>query len=201
MQHPCPSAIIDKRERREMATERKFKRGGRVRPMKRLFYIVAAALAVMATDTTEAADKAAAFLKTVEGFRATAYSDAAGKSTIGYGFTSTAMIGRGRITETEASTELSRLCRSISARLRAELGSQKLTVAEESAVVSFIYNVGWGNFRTSTMCRMLKEGKRGWVVADEFARWVYVTKGGRKVVCNGLKRRREKERRRFMGRC
>lgn len=169
--------------------------------MKRIIYIAITALAMMATDTTEAVDKAATFLKTVEGFRATAYSDAAGKSTIGYGFTSTAMVGKGRITEKEASAELSRLCRAISARLRAELGSQNLTVAEEAAVISFIYNVGWKNFRTSTMCRMLKEGKRGKVVADEFARWVYVTKGNRKVVCRGLKIRREKERRQFMGRC
>lgn len=169
--------------------------------MKRIIYIAIMAMAVMATDTTEAVDKAAKFLKTVEGFRATAYSDAAGKSTIGYGFTSSAMVGRGRITEKEASAELSRLCRAISARLRAELGSQKLTVAEESAVISFIYNVGWKNFKASTMCRMLKEGKRGKVVADEFARWVYVTKGNRKVVCKGLKTRREKERRRFMGLC
>lgn len=168
--------------------------------MKRIIYLVCMALSMIATDTKEAVDKTATFLKTVEGFRATVYSDAAGKSTIGYGFTSKAMIGKGRITETEASAELSRLCRSISARLRAELGSQKLTVAEESAVISFIYNVGWGNFRTSTMCRMLKEGKRGGVVADEFARWVYVTKDNRKVVCDGLKRRREKERRMFMGR-
>lgn len=169
--------------------------------MKRIIYLVSMALSMIATDTTKAVDKATMFLKTLEGFRATAYSDVAGKSTIGYGFTSKAMVCKGRITETEASAELSRLCWSISARLRAELGSQTLTVAEETAVISFIYNVGWENFRTSTMCRMLKEGKRGMVVADEFARWVYVTKGSRKVVCKGLKIRREKERMKFMGGC
>lgn len=169
--------------------------------MKRIIYLVCMALSMIAADTTEAADKAAKFLKTVEGFSATAYSDVAGKNTIGYGFTSKAMIGKGRITETEASAELSRLCRAISARLRAELGMQKLTVSEEAAVISFIYNVGWENFRSSTMCRLLKEGKRGSVVAAEFARWVYVTKGNRKVVCKGLKIRREKERRAFLGRC
>lgn len=176
--------------------------------MKRLIYIVAMALAMMATaflalhpQRADAVDRAAKFLKTVEGFSATAYSDVAGKSTIGYGFTSKAMIGKGRISEREASAELSRLCRAISARLRAELGRQKLTVSEEAAVISFIYNVGWENFRSSTMCRLLKEGKRGSVVAAEFARWVYVTKGNRKVVCKGLKIRREKERRAFLGRC
>lgn len=167
--------------------------------MKTIAYIVATALAVMMADTTEAATKAAAFLKTVEGFRSTAYSDAAGNRTIGYGFTSASWVGKKRVSEGEASVELSRICRRLSAMLRAELGGQTLTVAEEAALISFIYNVGWGNFKSSTMCRLLKEGKRGAVVADEFTRWVYVTKGGRKVVCDGLKSRRTKERRQFMG--
>ena len=167
--------------------------------MRTLAYIVVAALAVMGIDTTEAATKAAAFLKTVEGFRSTAYDDAAGNRTIGYGFTSADMIGKGRITEGEASVELARICRSLSSKLRAELGGQRLTVAEEAALISFIYNIGWSNFKGSTMCRLLKEGKRGRVVADEFNRWVYVTKGGRKVVCDGLKTRRAMERQRFMG--
>lgn len=167
--------------------------------MRAIRYIVVAALAVMGIDTTEAATKAAAFLKTVEGFRPTEYKDSVGNRTIGYGFTSSAMLGKGRLTEAEASVELSRICRGISAKLRAELGNQRLSVAEESAVISFIYNVGWANFKASTMCRLLKGGKRGKVVADEFNRWVYVTKGGRKVVCDGLKTRRAKERQRFMG--
>lgn len=167
--------------------------------MRAIRYIVVAALAVMCTDTAEAAKKATAFLKTVEGFRSTAYHDAAGNRTIGYGFTSAEMLCKVRITEVEASMELARICRDISARLRAELGGQRLTVAEEAALISFIYNVGWSNFKTSTMCRLLKEGKRGRVVADEFNKWVYVTKGGRKVVCDGLKTRRAMERQRFMG--
>ena len=167
--------------------------------MRTLAYILVAALAVMTIDTAEAATRAAAFLKTVEGFRSTAYSDAAGNRTIGYGFTSADMIGKGRISEGEASVELVRICRVLASRLRTELHGQHLTIAEEAALISFIYNIGWSNFKTSTMCRLLKEGKRGRVVADEFDKWVYVTKGGRKVVCDGLKSRRGKERQRFMG--
>lgn len=167
--------------------------------MRALAYILVSALAVMGIDTTEAATRAAAFLKTVEGFRSTAYADAAGNRTIGYGFTSEEMLGKRRLTENEASVELVRICRVLASRLRTELHGQRLTIAEEAALISFIYNVGWSNFKTSTMCRLLKEGKRGRVVADEFNKWVYVTKGGRKVVCDGLKSRREKERQRFMG--
>ena len=167
--------------------------------MKSIIKIVFAAFAMMIANSTEAETKAATFLKTVEGFRSTAYDDAAGNRTIGYGFTSADMIGKGRISEGEASVELARICRSLSSKLRTELGGQRLTVAEEAALISFIYNIGWSNFKGSTMCRLLKEGKRGRVVADEFNKWVYVTKGGRKVVCDGLKTRRAMERQRFMG--
>lgn len=166
--------------------------------MRAIAYIALAALVVMATGATEAETRAATFLKSIEGFRPTAYTDAAGNLTIGYGFTSADMVGKGYLSEVEASAALYDICHDISTRLRAELGGQRLTVAEEAALISFIYNVGWYNFKTSTMCRLLKEGKRGKVVADEFLRWVYVTKGGRKVVCDGLKIRRARERMQFM---
>ena len=161
--------------------------------------IAIAAIVVMMADTTEAATKAVGFLKGIEGFRAVPYLDASGKRAIGYGFTSASMIRKGLLTEREASVELMRLCRTISRQLRAELGSQRLTVREEAALISFIYNVGWYNFRASTMCRLLKEGKRGEEVSREFGKWVYVTKNGRKVICKGLQARREKERRWFEG--
>lgn len=160
--------------------------------------ILIAMFAACAALTAQASHKAAAFIKGMEGFKSTAYSDAAGKRTIGYGFTSKAMLCKRRLTEAEASVELARICGEISKKLRTEIKGKPLTASEEAAVVSFIYNVGWATFKRSTMCRLLKEGKRGAVVAAEFSKWVYVTKGGRKVVCKGLKRRRAKERRKFM---
>ena len=168
--------------------------------MRRLAVAVAvAAFVVMIAEDTDAATQAAGFLKTAEGYRPTPYTDAAGNKTIGYGFTSAEMIGCGLISEKDASVELLRLCRSISRRLRMELGTQRLAVNQEAALISFIYNIGWGNFKTSTMCRLLKEGKRGTEVSKEFGRWVYVTKDGKKVVSEGLRKRRERERRWFEG--
>ena len=146
-----------------------------------------------------ASSRAVALIKSVEGFSATTYRDAVGIRAIGYGFTSEWLVSREQMTKAEASLELSRICRQIICQLRRELYGQRLTEGEEAAVVSFIYNVGWANFKASTMCRLLKKGKRGKVVADEFTRWVYVTKNGRKVVCDGLKTRRAMERQRFMG--
>ena len=165
--------------------------------MKRLVIVgMAVVIGTMAMGGT--IDKATGLLKGFEGFRSSVYKCDAGKATIGYGFTSKAMIAKGHITEADASKELKRICEGIALKLRKEIGTAKpLTASQEAAVVSFVYNVGWTSFKTSTMCRLLKEGKRGAVVGAEFRKWVYVTKGGKKVVSKGLANRRAKEARIF----
>lgn len=64
---------------------------------------------------------------------------------------------------------------------------------EFDALVSFVYNVGQGNFEDSTMLRLLNEGKPRDVVAKEFDRWIYAN--GK--VLEGLVKRRETERNLF----
>lgn len=156
--------------------------------------MLAAALAMAAGAYGSATDKAVDLVKGFEGFRPSVYRCEAGKATIGYGFTSAALVGKGHMTEAEASSELERLCGGISDKLHAELGvGNPLAPHEEAAVVSFIYNVGWGNFKKSTMCKLLKEGKRGAIVGVEFHKWTYVTKGGKKTTSKGLQSRRLKE--------
>lgn len=161
--------------------------------------VTTAILAMASTALCDTIDKAAALLKGFEGFRPSVYKCEAGKDTIGYGFTSKELIAKGRMTEAEASAKLKRMCESITLKLREELGKgNTLTASEESAIVSFIYNVGWYNFKASTLCRLLKEGRRGAVIGVELRKWVYVTKGGKKVVSKGLARRRDKEARTFL---
>lgn len=162
--------------------------------MKKLLMTATALLAMAYTAMGDTIDKASALLKGFEGFRPSVYKCEAGKDTIGYGFTSKELIAKGRMTETEASTELKRICEGIAKNLRAELGNgNTLTASEEAAIVSFIYNVGWYNFKTSTLCRLLKEGRRGAIIGVELRKWVYVTKGGKKVVSKRLANRRGKE--------
>ncbi len=60
-----------------------------------------------------------------------------------------------------------------------------LTVHEIAAVMDFIYNVGAGNFKSSTLLRMINEGHYD-LAAKEFERWDEA--GGR--VMAGLLRRR-----------
>jgi lysozyme len=62
---------------------------------------------------------------------------------------------------------------------------------ELEALISFVYNIGQGNFSTSTMRRLLNAGEPRIVVANEFDRW---NKAGGKVLAGLVTRRRmEKE--------
>ena len=151
-------------------------------------------VAILAAASVSYGATAPELLKGFEGFRPSVYKCEAGKSTIGYGFTAKNLIAKGHMTEVDATAELKRICDGIAARLRKEVGAAKpLTPSQEAALVSFIYNVGWASFKNSNMCRLLKNGKRGAVVGLEFHKWVYVTKGGKRVVSKGLANRRHKE--------
>lgn len=56
------------------------------------------------------------------------------------------------------------------------------------AYTSFVFNVGCGKFRSSTMLRLLNSGQYA-ASCDQFPRWVYANKR----VLNGLKVRRTEE--------
>jgi len=61
-----------------------------------------------------------------------------------------------------------------------------------ASLVSFAYNVGVGNFSTSTLLRKLNKGDYD-CVPKELRRWVYGTVDGKRKKLNGLVNRREKE--------
>ena len=165
--------------------------------MKALLLIAVAAMAV----TSAEADATTDFIKSLEGFSPTPYECRSGGRTIGYGSTSPALLARGYVTEAEATGELRRACDRIAARLRSAMGlGSVLKPNEETAVVSFIYNVGWGAFARSTLCARIKRAERGATVAAEFGRWKYVTnRSGRKEVSAGLVKRRRREASMFQG--
>lgn len=139
------------------------------------------------------ADRAEDFIKEHEGFRASVYLCQAGERAIGYGFTDPLLISKGTISRADADKELNRICVDIRNKLRRDLKVQRLTEREETAVISFIYNVGWYNFKCSKMFRLILHGKRGNLVANEFKRWIYITHNGRKVKSNGIEKRRNAE--------
>ncbi len=138
--------------------------------------------------------KAAELAERFEGFSAYPYRDVLASEqtwTIGYG--STTINGDG-VTPVTADTppidketaalwlenEMARGLRTIDACV-----TVLLTENQRAALLDFIYNVGEGAFRTSTLRRKLQEGDYAGA-ADEFVRWDHA--GGR--VVPGLLRRR-----------
>lgn len=142
------------------------------------------------------AESTADFIKRFEKYSETVYTCESGRKTIGYGFTDTSLVAKGSITRADADKELNRLCNSIAARVRREVAKgngKPLTAKEETAIVSFVYNVGWHNFKRSSLLRLLKHGKRGGAIGAELRKWKYVTANGRKKVSKGLAKRRNAE--------
>ena len=126
------------------------------------------------------------FIKRHEALRLNAYLDAVGVWTIGYGHTKTAKKG---MTITEAEAE--KLLVDDLKTAEEEINSHNLPLKQHQfdALVSFVFNVGVGNFRRSTLLKRLKANPNDPDIANQFKRWVY---GGGKVL-PGLVRRRNEE--------
>jgi lysozyme len=136
------------------------------------------------------------FIARHEGFRARAYSDAAGYETIGYGHRVTAgeRYPHG-IGEEAARRLLAADAGQAEEAVRAGVGVA-LIQAEFDALISFTFNVGAGAFARSTLRQRLNAGDFTGA-ADEFLRWNKLRVNGALCVSPGLTRRREDERRLF----
>jgi lysozyme len=136
-------------------------------------------------------DRGLALIRRFEGFRASAYRDAAGIWTIGFGHTSAAGAPHVRpgmkISRKEAEQILARDV-SLFARGVRELLDVELGDCQFSALVSFAYNVGLAAFRGSSVLRAVNAGQFQ-AVPGLMVLWV---KAGGKVV-PGLVARRAAE--------
>lgn len=131
-----------------------------------------------------------ALIQQWEGKRLTAYQDVAGVWTVGYGSTRDVRPGM-RITEAEAV-----------ARLRIDLADAEQAVwnavdvdlndNQFGALVSFVFNVGAGAFRGSSLLRKLNAGDYG-AVPGELAKWNKARVNGRLQPVAGLSNRRAAE--------
>ena len=126
------------------------------------------------------------FIKAHEGLRLDAYLCPAGVPTIGYGHTYNVKMGD-RITEGQAERLL--IGDLIVAETEVNRYGFDLTQNQFDALVSFVFNIGAGNFRSSTLLKRLKANPNDPDIANQFKRWVY---GGGKVL-PGLVRRRNEE--------
>lgn len=132
-------------------------------------------------------------IKGFEKLRLTAYLDAVGVWTIGYGHTLSAVPGM----QISALRALDLLSQDVES---AEFTVQRfvrvpITQYEFDALVSLVFNIGGGAFKSSTILRLINERAEPMRIAAEFKRWVYGN--GKKL--GGLELRRAAERRMYLG--
>ena len=134
-------------------------------------------------------------IKEFEGFRATAYICPANVVTVGYG--TTRIQGKAIQLGTTITTDEADMFLDEDLKTFENTINQNVTVEisqnQFDAIVSFVYNVGAGNFNKSTLLKKVNasEFKKA---ADEFLKW---NKAGGKIL-KGLTNRRTAERELFL---
>lgn len=136
-------------------------------------------------------EKAIDLIKKYEGFSARPYKCPAGVLTIGYG--RTIDVRPYEITTEEAETiwldkYVKTIADQILAIVKVELSNNQIC-----ALIDFIYNLGIGNFKSSTLLRKINQGDFS-AAANEFLKW---NKAGG-IVLKGLENRRIAERMLFL---
>ena len=139
-------------------------------------------------------DNCLAIVRRFEGFRASPYLCPAGVPTIGYGSTryedgskvqlTDAPITQERADQIMLSTLSTEYAPAVNRYVRAPI-----TQNQFDALVSFVFNVGGGAFRDSTLLKLLNAGQYD-DAAEQFDKWVYAD--GK--ILPGLVKRRAAER-------
>lgn len=136
-------------------------------------------------------------IKHFEGSRLTAYKDPVGIWTIGWGHTGPDVYPGLQISLKQAEQFLEHDLVEHEDFVK-NTTSVPLNGNQLAAVVSFAFNAGNGNFKSSTLRKKLnKKDYNG--AADELLKWVYGTAHGQKIKLEGLGRRRRQERNLFLG--
>ena len=132
-------------------------------------------------------------IKNFEGLELKAYKDSVGILTIGYGSTGSHVKSGMTITAEQAEEllkqDVSRFEKGVN-----DLVKVSLTQNQFDALVSFSFNLGLGNLKSSTLLKKLNASDYTGAV-NEFLRW---NRAGGKVL-NGLTRRRQAEKDMFEG--
>lgn len=135
--------------------------------------------------------------KHFEGLYLNAYLCPSGIPTIGYGHTDNVQLGQ-RCTEAQANEWLRQdLAESYAAV--DELVKVEITGGQREALADFVFNLGRGRLKDSTLLKLVNSGKFA-EAADEFPKWCHGTdpKTGEKIKLDGLVRRRGAERELFL---
>jgi lysozyme len=141
----------------------------------------------MAVNQFTYGGKGLALTEQFEGCRLTAYQDQVGVWTIGYGHTGPEVCAEMAITQEQAQDLLAKDVSSATECVNNAV-MVELMQEEFDALVDFVFNLGGGAFRQSTLLRLLNAGNFA-SAAAQFAQW---DRAGGAVVA-GLLRRRQAE--------
>jgi len=137
-------------------------------------------------------EKGIDIIKKHEGYRSNAYLCPAGVWTIGWGntfYSDGTKVKEGDFIYTrDANQLLMNIINQFEIKAK-ELVEVDLQQHQWDAIISFIYNIGIGNFRRSTLLKKLNENPNDPTIIHEFLRW---NKAGGKIL-KGLKKRRNQE--------
>ena len=126
-------------------------------------------------------------IKTFEGYRENAYLDPVGIWTIGYGHTGGVQEGD-TVTEKDADILLQQDLKAAEDTVNAT--GLKLSQLQFDALVSLVYNIGSGNFQSSTLLKLLGQSTKPRPELEQW--WKVWNKAGGQVL-KGLERRRAAE--------
>ncbi|MFC6277299.1 lysozyme [Psittacicella hinzii] len=145
------------------------------------------------TSTELALNTALKYVKRFEGLKLKPYLDPVGIQTIGYGITDKEVLKKYKngMDEKTAHYLLLKELKTFATQVD-DLVKVKLNANQKAALYSFVYNVGIGNFKKSTMLKLINENKLE-QAATQFDRWTYAS--GKQL--NGLINRRKTERELF----
>ncbi len=134
-----------------------------------------------------------ALIKKYEGCKLFAYRDSVGIPTVGYGHTKNVMMGMA-ITQKQADEFLL----ADIAPVEKALNNLHINFSQQQfdALCSWIFNLGIGNFNSSTMKKKIVGGASDLEITDQLVKWHNA--GGKPLL--GLKRRRVAEANMFIGR-
>lgn len=138
-------------------------------------------------------EKGVELIKRFEGCKLYAYRDSVGVPSIGFGHTKNVKMGMS-ITQKQAEDFLQddiKLCE----RVLNAMGVN-YTQNQFDSLVSWIFNLGEGKFKGSTMYKKIVAHASDTEITDQMVKWVNA--GGKPLL--GLKRRRREEANMFLGR-
>lgn len=101
-------------------------------------------------------------LKRFEGFSDSVYLDGKGIPTIGYGFTDSSWVDKGKVSRKEADVELKRIASNVQKTLIGKLGADnwaKMSPEAQAALVSYAYNYPAGFKDTTNFMKLWRAGK------------------------------------------